>query len=95
MKIEDFSEIHGLCQNGLIFGDNITTRRNVMIRPSSHYGGDYGKGLVMGDNSLIGSHGFVGCSGKIVIGQNVTFGSKCSLFAENHNFSDRKASIKS
>lgn len=95
VKFEDYSEIHGLCSEGLTFGNNVTISRGVMIRPSSYYGGDLGIGLVMGDNSSIGPHGYVGCSGKIVIGSNVMFGPKCSLFAENHVFSDTEATIKS
>ena len=95
VKFEDYSEIHGLCSEGLVFGDNVTISRGVMIRPSSYYGGDYGVGLVMGNNSSIGPHGYIGCSGKIVIGSNVMFGPKCSLFAENHVFSDTETNIKS
>ncbi len=94
VKFEDYSEIHGLSSEGLVFGDNVTIGRGVMIRPSSYYGGDLGTGLVMGDNSSIGPHGYIGCSGKIVIGSNVMFGPKCSLFAENHVFSDTKTIIK-
>lgn len=95
VKFEDNSEIHGLCQDGLVFGNNVTISRGVMIRPSSYYGGDLGEGLIMGDNSSIGPHGYVGCSGKVVIGNNVMFGPKCSLFAENHVFGDTDVSIKS
>lgn len=95
VKFEDYAEIHGLCSEGLVFGDYVTISRGVMIRPSSYYGGDYGQGLVIGAHSSIGPYGYVGCSGKITIGKNVMFGPKCSLFAENHNFSDTEASIKS
>lgn len=95
VKFEDFSEIHGLCSEGLNFGDYVTISRGVMIRPSSYYGGDYGIGLTMGEHSSIGPYGYVGCSGKITIGKNVMFGPKCSLFAENHVFSDTECSIKS
>ena len=94
VKFEDYTEIHGLCEE-LVFGNNVTISRGVMIRPSSYYGGDYGKGLVIGDNSSIGPHGYVGCSGKITIGKNVMFGPKCSLFAENHIFSNTGLDIKS
>jgi len=94
VKFEDYAEIHGLCEDGLIFGDNVTIGRGVMIRPASYYGKDLGKGLVMGNNSSIGPYGYVGCSGKIIIGNNVMFGPKCSLFAENHNFSDLEIEIK-
>ena len=95
VKFEDYSEIQGLCSEGLVFGDNVTIGRGVMIRPSSYYGKDLGKGLVMGDNSSIGPYGYVGCSGKICIGSNVMIGPRCSLFAENHVFSDTDATIKS
>lgn len=95
VKFEDYTEVHGLSSEGLVFGDNVTLSRGVMIRPSSYYGGDYGAGLIMGSKSSIGPYGYVGCSGKIVIGNNVMFGPKCSLFAENHVFSDTKSTIKS
>lgn len=95
VKFEDYSEIHGLCNEGLTFGDNVTISRGTMIRPSSYYGGDYGIGLVMGDHSSFGPYCFVGCSGRITIGSNVMFGPKCSLFAENHVFADTSKTIKS
>ncbi|MDA5388284.1 acyltransferase [Loigolactobacillus backii] len=94
VKFEDYSEIHGLSKNGLIFEDNVTIGRGVMIRPSSYYGRDLGEGLVIGRNSSIGPHSYVGCSGCITIGQNVMFGPKCSLFAENHIFNDENVTIK-
>ncbi len=95
VKFEDYAEIHGLCSDGLSFGDNVTISRGVMIRPSSYYGGDFGEGLVIGNSSSIGPYGYIGCSGKIVIGSNVMLGPKCSLFAENHVFSDTGTTIKS
>lgn len=95
VKFEDYSEIQGLCSEGLYFGNDVTIGRYVMIRPSSYYGGDLGKGLVIDDNSSIGPLGYVGCSGKISIGKNVMIGPKCSLFAENHIFLDTKSTIKS
>lgn len=95
VKFEDGCEIHGLCSEGLIFGSYVTISRGVIIRPSSYYGGDLGKGLEIGENSSIGPYGYIGCSGKIVIGKNVMFGPKCSLFAENHIFDDVERTIKS
>lgn len=95
VKFEDFAEIHGLCSEGLFFGDYVTIGRGVMIRPSSYYGRDLGMGLTIGEHSSIGPYGYVGCSGKITIGKNVMIGPKCSLFAENHIFSNTKVTIKS
>lgn len=94
VKFENYSEIHGLSIDGLSFGDNVTIGRETMIRPSSYYGGKLGLGLIIGDNSSIGPHGYVGCAGKIVIGNNVMIGPKCSMFAENHNFKDTDKPIK-
>lgn len=96
VKFESYAEVHGLCKYGLQFGNNVTIGRYATIRPSSYYGvGNIGYGLKMGNNSSIGPFGFVGCSGKIVIGNNVMIGPRVSLFAENHNFSDTHSSIKS
>ena len=95
VKFEDYAEIQGLCSEGLDFGDYVTISRGVMIRPSSYYGGDYGVGLTIGEHSSIGPYAYVGCSGKITIVNNLLFGPKCSLFAENHVFSDTGATIKS
>lgn len=94
VKFEDYVEIQGLSSEKIVIGDYVTLSRGVMIRPSSYYGGDLGKGLEIGHNSSIGPYGYVGCSGKIKIGNNVMFGPKCSLFAENHNFNDNLQSIK-
>ncbi|WP_289068318.1 DapH/DapD/GlmU-related protein [uncultured Bifidobacterium sp.] len=95
VKFEDYAEIHGLCSHGLIFGNDVTIGRGTMIRPSSYYGGDLGYGLTIGNNSSIGPHSYVGCSGAITIGDNVMIGPKCSLFAENHVFTDVQTTIKS
>ena len=96
VKFEPYSEIHGLARHGLKFGNNVTIGRYTTIRPSSYYGvGNIGYGLKMGNNSSIGPFGFVGCSGKIIIGKNVMIGPRVSLFAENHNFTDLHATIKS
>lgn len=94
VKFESYSEIQGLCRDGLIFGNNVTIGRGVMIRPSSYYGVDLGFGLSMGDGSSIGPHGYIGCAGPIKIGSNTMLGPKCSLFAENHNFGASDRDIK-
>jgi acetyltransferase-like isoleucine patch superfamily enzyme len=95
VKFEAYCEIHGLSSEGLLFGDNVTIGRYSEIRPSSYYGvGEIGKGLVIGYNSSIGPNAYIGCSGKIQIGNNVMIGPKCSMFAENHNFLEKNKDIK-
>ena len=95
VKFEDYAEIQGLCRDGLEFGDYVTISRGVMIRPSSYYGTEYGEGLKIGNNTGIGPNCFLGCAGKIVIGSNVMFGSRCILNAENHVFDDKNKTIQS
>ena len=95
VKFESYSEIHGLATNGLRFGNNVTIGRFTSIRPSSYYGvGQIGYGLEISDNSSIGPYSYIGCSGKVRIGKNVMIGPRVSLFAENHNFSEKDISIK-
>ena len=95
VKFEDYSEIQGLSSDGLVFGDYVTICRGVMIRPSSYYGIDQGEGLTIGNHSSIGPYSYVGCSGKVTIGDNVMFGPRCNIFGENHVFSDINKTIKS
>ena len=95
VKFEDYCEIHGLSSEDLYFKDNVTIGRYSEIRPSSYYGvGKIGHGLVIGYNSSIRPNAYIGCSGKIQIGDNVMIGPKCSMFAENHNFSQKSKNIK-
>lgn len=95
VKFESYSEIQGLAENYLIFGNNVTIGRNVQIRPSSYYGvGHIGSGLEIGKNSSIGPNGFIGCAGKITIGKQVMIGPNVTIIAENHNFQSEIVSIK-
>ncbi|KRL04536.1 acyltransferase [Liquorilactobacillus oeni] len=95
VKFEENSEIQGLSQNGIKFGNSVTIGRGTMIRPSSYYGvGNIGKGLEIHDNSSIGPMSYVGCAGKIIIGENVMIGPRVGFFAENHIFDSKKKAIK-
>ena len=84
--MEDGAEIMALSQEGVVAGDNVTIGAYATIKPSSYYGRNLGVGLQIGDNSNIGRYSYIGCSGRVVIGQNVMMGPRVSLFAENHNF---------
>ncbi|WP_318767591.1 acyltransferase [Lactiplantibacillus carotarum] len=96
VKFEDYSEIQGLSQNGIVLEDYVTIGRNVQIRPSSYYGvGIIGAGLKVDENSSIGPNGFIGCAGQVNIGKNVMIGPNVTIIAENHNFNEKSTSIKS
>jgi acetyltransferase-like isoleucine patch superfamily enzyme len=83
---EDFSEIQGLSKQGIEIGEHVTIGRFAMIRPSGYYGRESGEGLKVGSYSNIGPYCYIGCSGKIEIGEHVLMSPRVSMFAENHVF---------
>lgn len=91
---EDYCEIQGLSQQGIVFGNDVTIARFAVIRPSGYYGREIGDGLRIGHNSNIGPYCYIGCSGYIEIGNNVLMGPKVIMSAENHNFSRLDVPIK-
>jgi acetyltransferase-like isoleucine patch superfamily enzyme len=84
--IEDGAEINCLSLQGIKLGNRVTIGKYAIIRPSNIYGGSIGEGLTMGDNSNIGPYNYIGCSGKITIGNNVMLAPRVSIYAENHVF---------
>jgi acetyltransferase-like isoleucine patch superfamily enzyme len=92
--IEDGVEINCLAKDGIKFGNRVTIGKNAIIRPSNIYGGPIGDGLEIGNNSNIGPFNYIGCSGKITIGNNVMLGPRVSIYAENHVFDNPELTIK-
>ena len=84
--LEDSAEINCLSLQGSTLGNRVTIGKYAIIRPSNIYGGPIGAGLTMGDNSNIGPYNYIGCSGKITIGNNVMLAPRVSIYAENHVF---------
>jgi acetyltransferase-like isoleucine patch superfamily enzyme len=87
-KIERGCVIQAISRAPLTFGDDVTICEGTMIRPSSHWKGNLGAGLVMGNRSSIGAYSYIGCSGPITIGDDVLMGPRITIIAENHNYSD-------
>ena len=92
--IEDGVEINCLATDGIKLGNRVTIGKNAIIRPSNIYGGPIGDGLEIGNNSNIGPFNYIGCSGKITIGNNVMLGPRVSIYAENHVFDNTELTIK-
>jgi acetyltransferase-like isoleucine patch superfamily enzyme len=92
--IEDGAEINCLATNGIHIGDRVSIGKYAIIRPSNIYGGPIGEGLVMGNHSNIGPYNYIGCSGKITIGNNVMLAPRVSIYAENHVFDNPNITIK-
>lgn len=94
LSLEEGCEIVGLAREGVRFGDRCTVGRFAIIRPTNVLFDEVGEGLSVGDNSNIGPHAFVGCSGLIRIGANVLMGPAVTLLGENHNFDDLELPIR-
>ncbi len=92
--IEDGAELNCLATAGIQLGNRVTIGKYAIIRPANIYGGPIGDGLVVGDHSNIGPYNYIGCSGKITIGNNVMMGPRVSIYAENHVFDNPSLTIK-
>lgn len=92
--VEDYAEIQGLSMEGIRLGDDVSIGAGSLIRPSSYYSRDIGKGLVMGDGSSLSPGCYIGCSGGIRIGAKSMIGPGVRLFAENHAKDDPTLSVK-
>lgn len=94
LVVEDGVELQGLSKHGIRFGTDISIGALTMIRPSSYYGGEVGEGMTVGDRSSFASGCFLGCSGRIIIGNDVMFGPGVRVFSENHVFESTTETIK-
>ena len=92
--IEDGAELMGLSKEGILCGDNVTVGAYASIMPSNYYGRNLGTGLTVGTNSNIGRYSYIGCSGRITIGDNVLMGPRVGLFAENHRYDSLEQPIR-
>ncbi len=92
--IEDGVELNCLATNGIQLGDRVSIGKYAIIRPANIYGGPIGEGLVLGNHSNIGPYNYIGCSGKITIGNHVMLAPRVSIYAENHLFDHTNITIK-
>lgn len=88
-----YSKIISLSKNGISVGDNFTLGRYSIIECTGVLS-NVGDSIEIGDNVGINHYCYIGVRGKIIIGNNVIFGPRVSVFSENHNYSDPKIPIK-
>ncbi|MBV7269169.1 acyltransferase [Winogradskyella luteola] len=91
--IEKYVTIDCYAKEKLVFGDSVKIGAHSTIGVTSHMS-KYGIGLKIGNNSGIGEYSFFGCSGGVVIGNDVIMGPYVSFHSENHNFSDSTKLIR-
>jgi acetyltransferase-like isoleucine patch superfamily enzyme len=91
--LEDEIYINALSKYGLSVGNNVNLGRKSIIICSGVIA-HKGEGIRIGDNTAIGSQGFLGGQGGITIGNDVICGPGVRMFSENHNFSSNDIPIK-
>lgn len=93
LNIDRQCYIDALSVDGIRFGSNVSIGKNTTVECSGTMK-DLGKGLVVGDNVGLGTHGFFGCAGGVEIGDNTIFGNFVSVHSENHNYTDVNTPIR-
>jgi acetyltransferase-like isoleucine patch superfamily enzyme len=87
ITIGDNVEINALSRHGIQLGNNVSIHRNTIIECTGVIR-ELGEGLIIGNNVGIAQNCFIQVRGKVVIGSNVMFGPRVSIFSENHGFAD-------
>lgn len=87
------SYINALSINGVLIGDNFTLGKYSIIECTGVLR-NIGNSLKIGNNVGINHYCFIGVRGDIIIGDNVIFGPRVSIFSENHNFDRLDIPIK-
>jgi len=79
--------IDALSVEGISLGVNVSIGKYTTIECSGTIQ-NIGKGLVVGNNVGLGTHGFFGCAGGVEIDDDTILGNYVSFHSENHNFSN-------
>lgn len=92
-NLSEHCYINALSEDGIRLGYNVSIGKctNVECTGSLLH---LGKGLKIGNNVGLGTHGFWGCAGGIEVGNDVIFGNYVSLHSENHNFQNLTVPIR-
>lgn len=85
LSIDRNCYIDALSINGIKMGKNVSIGKFTTIECSGSLK-NIGKGLIVGNNVGLGSHGFFGCAGGLQIGNDTIFGNFVSIHTENHNY---------
>lgn len=87
LRISKNCEINALSKDGLIIGNNVSFGYATTLRiTGSIY--NLGKGVIIGNNVGLGTHGYFGGAGGLIIGDDTIFGNYVSVHPENHIYND-------
>lgn len=92
-RVDDYSLIDGLSENGIHFGNYCSIGRFCIIKASGTLT-FLGKGINIGSNVGIGDFAHIGGAGGVVIGDDTIAGAYLSIHPENHVFTDINEAIR-
>src|SRR5690606_31169622 len=93
LLLKRYSHIYALSNKGIIIGDNFSLGEFAIIECTGVLK-SIGESLQIGNNVGINHYCFIGVRGNVIIGNNIIFGPRVSLFSENHNFNRLDIPIK-
>jgi acetyltransferase-like isoleucine patch superfamily enzyme len=94
LRIDRYAYVDALSTEGIVLGDNVSIGMFTVIVCTGTLFGQLGKGLKVGNNVGLGSHGIWGCAGGIEIGDDTIMGNYVTAHSENHNFSRTDCPIR-
>lgn len=93
VRIGDYVELDGLSKEGLSFGNNCSIGKYSIIRGTGGLA-VLGMGITFGNNSSCADNCFFGCSGGIIIGNDVIIGQNVRFHSQSHNFKNLNVLIR-
>ncbi len=91
--LEERVYIDGYAKQKVSFGNRVKIGANTKISITSHLE-NFGTGLNIGHDSAIGEYSYLGCSGGVIIGNDVIMGQYVSFHSQNHNYQDKTRKIR-
>lgn len=85
LKVGKNCYISALGTEGIVCGENVTFGLYTTMIVSDGFQ-PLGKGIKLGNNVGLGSHGFYGGAGGVEVGDDTIFGNYVSVHPENHNY---------
>jgi acetyltransferase-like isoleucine patch superfamily enzyme len=93
VTLHDDVLIDARSRQGVVLGNNVTLREGCIIECTGVLQFP-GEGLIIGNDTGISQYCFIGARGFIRIGNNVQFGPRVTVYAENHNFDEVSRPIR-
>ena len=93
VKLGDFVYLSALAKDGIYLGDNVSLGAYSRLVVSTSFN-NIGSGIYLGRSVGIGEFAYLGGAGGIEIGDECIVGQYFSCHAENHNYDDKKTSIR-